>query len=330
MIQSPPENYNDALTFFQKELDLKQQTGQISEIERLIYAISEIYYQQGCLNQALKYLNILIEVLEQTNREKGTFTYIFHFIGNIYRDLGDLTKATDFYEKCLESLDTTLHPMAIAKLLVDYAHVKQVQESLNYEDPILSRFPSPPHDSPVIKALYQMLNGILAEVGMYTGFAELGWELGSKSMDLDLVYQIKCHKSLVNWGIRRFNDQPTKPFLLNAIQKRLDEWENLTRAHKLAPSYCEVTIIKSKLLLFNLEISNAEKLLQNSINAAKAKGLPLHYKLAGLELKKLKNIDPVALKSASNENIAQYRSQIMKDLQNTLNNFEKVLNKFSG
>ncbi|MBA3681810.1 MAG: tetratricopeptide repeat protein [Bacteroidetes bacterium] len=94
-------NTLEGLAYFERGLQLSENTGDKLSIANTLINIGSVYDNQGNLSKSLDYYHRGLAVLEKLN-DKESMSVTFINIGNIYKKLKDLATAMSYYNKSLK------------------------------------------------------------------------------------------------------------------------------------------------------------------------------------------------------------------------------------
>lgn len=169
--------YSEALSMFEKALEIKQKTlkREHPDIVQSYGSIGLIYYE---LSEYDKALNYLYEALEIADRIwSGPFSFkadIYNNLGLVYRNMGDYQKAEEFYERTLrikEEIYTPNHPMVLTtknNIAQVYASEERYTEAIELFETVLHDYcRNSSADSSFLATVYDNLSTVYREMERY-------------------------------------------------------------------------------------------------------------------------------------------------------------------
>ncbi len=311
-------DFNRALNYYQQSLDLFEEVGNKQLIAVSLNNIGFIYNYRGELDLALDAFQRSLAFHQEGGNKQYIATSLIN-IGDIYTGKGQFTQGLDYYQRSLvlfqdigDKRYITMSLMVIAKLLA-------AQGKLTSESEILTKFPSPPYETPIIEAYQQIINALLAQQEGNWGIAKKAWQGALIIEGLDFEYQLLCHEALTEIIFHEWR-RTALSTTLNLLYKHLDGWEHLCKKNNLIPSLCKALLIRAKLLIASFQLHEAELLLNQALMYAEKSGLYLHANLAQKEIsylqsqnKNILNLDGYAKKHFEQIQIEELNS-FLEDL----------------
>ncbi len=126
--------YNKTLEYYNKALDIVEQTHQRKQVGDIYHRIGSLYLLKGELPTALTNYNNALKVREFLKDVKGVGE-IFNDIGLVYKTWGKYEKAIEYFIKALKIFEETANPEFIAITSNNIGQVFYYRE--NYESAII-------------------------------------------------------------------------------------------------------------------------------------------------------------------------------------------------
>ncbi|MGB0806927.1 MAG: tetratricopeptide repeat protein, partial [Salibacteraceae bacterium] len=121
-------NYIEALSYYNKVLDLKNQLPQVHDISSNLINIASIYYNQGDYNQCINYYEQAL-VLTIANKNHESTAIVYSNLGASYERLGNYPESINYALKALEVYQNkTENKLAIIRT---YSNLGSTYMSLN-------------------------------------------------------------------------------------------------------------------------------------------------------------------------------------------------------
>ncbi len=307
-----------ALDYLHKSLILREKIGNKQDIAISLNNFGLIYRIKGKLDIALDHLQQSLAYFKEVSNKQHIATTLIN-IGSIYADKSELNQALDYYHQSLVLYEVIGNKLHIAMSLMVIAKVLAEQGKLTSESEVVTQFPPPPYETPIIEAYQQIINALIAQQEGNMGIALKAWQAAVAIKDLDFEYQLICHEALteitfLEW--RRTSSSTT----YSLLHKNLNDWENVCKKNNLIPSLCKVLLIRAKLAMASFQLPEAELLLNQALMNAEKSGLSIHADLAQKEISYLRS------QSENIENLEGYAKQHFEQIQiDELNSFLKDL-----
>ena len=126
--------YIKSLEFFEKELIIDNELGDIAQIAATLNKFGIVYSDLGDNVKALDYLKRSLKLGEEVG-DKDQIAYTLNSLGDVCFDQGNTEKAIEYFERNLEirkELDSTNTPLAFNNLGKSYAKQKDYDIALEY------------------------------------------------------------------------------------------------------------------------------------------------------------------------------------------------------
>lgn len=213
--------YSEALSLFQKALEIKQKTlkREHPDIVQSYGSIGLIYYELTEYDKALDYLNEALEIADKI--WSGPFSFkadIYNNLGLVYRNKGDYQKAEDLYGRALcirEEIYAPDHPMVLAtknNMAQLYASEERYNEAISLFETVIRKYcENSTEDSVFLATVYDNLSTVYREMERYEdaiGICTKGLNIrksiyGKKSLD----YAISLNNlALIYYEMGALND----------------------------------------------------------------------------------------------------------------------------
>ncbi|MFX1399580.1 MAG: tetratricopeptide repeat protein, partial [Promethearchaeota archaeon] len=275
-IYSLKGNLNEALEFCEKCLMIEK----IKRMNRVqtLYDLGKIYMSKGELNKALQYIQQSAKMAEETFN-LYFLVLIRHNIGEIFRRKGEIDKAIEYYKESLvlsEKMGNTVLMMhSLLSLLlvnIDKACVEQAQKYLEHLQDLSDK-----HESTRVKHAYLLGKAIMLKISNRMADNADAARLLREIVDDDIHYPLYHLLAIVS--------------LCDLLLKELSMYNNLEIIDEINPliiklfkiaenqhSYswlAEGKLLQAKLVLIQMNIEGAKKLLTEAQDIAKNHGLSL-------------------------------------------------------
>ena len=220
--------YSEALSLFQKALEIKQETlkKEHPDIVQSYGSIGLIYYKLTEYDKALYYLNKALEIADKI--WSGPFSFkadIYNNLGLVYRNKGEYQKAEDLYGRALcirEEIYAPDHPMVLAtknNMAQLYASEERYNEAISLFETVIREYrENSTKDSVFLATVYDNLSTVYREKERYEdaiGICTKGLNIrksiyGKKSLDyaisLNNLALIYYEMGALNDAVDIFND----------------------------------------------------------------------------------------------------------------------------
>lgn len=192
--------YSEALSLFQKALEIKQKTlkREHPDIVQSYGSIGLIYYELTEYDKALDFLYESLEIADKI--WSGPFSFkadIYNNLGLVYRNKGDYQKAEDFYGRALcirEEIYMPNHPMVLAiknNIAQVYASEERYSEAISLFETVIREYRgNSREDSAFLATVYDNLSTAYREMERYED------ALGICTKGLDIRRNIYGKRSL--------------------------------------------------------------------------------------------------------------------------------------
>lgn len=100
--------YEEAITLFQRSLDIDEKSPDKSTIAPVLSNLSEVYRELGKLDKALLLAKNALEILEKSGGKESNRATIVNNLGLIYQSQGNYAEALKHFQKSLALVESTL------------------------------------------------------------------------------------------------------------------------------------------------------------------------------------------------------------------------------
>ena len=308
----------DALEHYLKALEhIKDSQASIRQLKAgILYNIATAYIDQGRIKTAIKYLSQVLE-LEMELSNKQVVAASLDSMGSVYYYSRDFMPSLQYYMKALAINTVLQNHEEIARAFFGIARTSAEMGKL--DRPLIARFPPRPHDSDMIEAIHIMLEALVAEDEKEWSKAAKLFREASTISELAAEHQIYCHEKVaeLSLGYRRKN---TIERIIRAMQGWFETYEMLCRQNNLTSEFCKLMILLAEWHSILNEIGKAKAVIQQCMSIAQENGLPLHNKLASIQLRKYEQKDSKGQLLGGSSS---------KSLEDALDNFLRFLRNLS-
>ncbi len=193
-------------------------------------------------------------------------------LGNSAFFQGNFPEAFDHYDQALTISERLDNKRLIAETVFKVAWLQKEDQTLTTESAILSQFPTPPYETPIIEAFDQMIQALVAETEKNWPDAEKAWKKALRTEGISIEYQLLCQGALVQSDFRNWLINP-----LDSIKERvlsqLTEWLKASEHQQFFDRMCEAYLLHARIALASYQFDQVEEWLKLCSTTAETAGL---------------------------------------------------------
>ena len=266
---------NTALEFYNNALSLFKELERTTAIGNCLNNIGQIYLMKGEVNIALENFQNSLLIKKNLQDQEGT-GYCLENLGNVAEMKGDLSTAIEYHEKSLEIFESVNSYVNMSLSLYNLIRVNAFINPIDLSNPHLEKLKMLQSKNPneIITIRYKIsLASILKKSDRIYQRAEaqqILQELSGKNLKIELMVPVLL--GLADLLLKELKDSGNKD-VLEEVKGVINQLFRIAESQKSYFWLAWVYWLKSKLALMELDIQNAQQLLDQAYSLAKSKGL---------------------------------------------------------
>jgi len=268
---------NKALEYYQKSLEMNREIENIDGIVIFLGNIGEILRLKGDLDEALSYYQESLEVYQKIGGKSIPMALAYVNSGLVFQQKGEAKKALEFFNKGLEIFKESGNTQRIAEvyffripLLIDIDKIEQAEKSLAQLQTINEQ-----EDNKMIDQMARVSEALLLKIKKRAKNRARAEELLSQVLDEVVINYEVFLVALINLSdlylteLQLTGDEEA----LQDLKKLMDKQLAIAKDQKSFPILVETYFLQAQLSLVELDISNAQQLLNQAQLTAEERGL---------------------------------------------------------
>lgn len=268
---------NQALDFYQQSLQMNREIGNIDGMVIFLGNIGEIHRLKGELEEALNYYQESLEVYKKIGGESIPMGLVYVNSGLVFQQKGEAKKALEFFSKGLEIFKDSGNTRRIAEvyffqisLLIDIDQIEQARKSFVQLQKINEQ-----EENKLIDQMTRVSEALLLKINKRAKSRADAEELLSQVLDEEVINHEVFLVALMNLSelyiieLQLTGDEEA----LQDLKKMMEKQLAIAKEQKSYSLLVETYFLQAQLALIELDIANAQQLLNQSQLTAEEKGL---------------------------------------------------------